>query len=97
MTAQYTLERTLPDGQVKTQGPTTRRQACGLAAHVIADNCGTTDRAALAVARQLNDSPDGATVESHGYTFRLRPTRPVLRDVPRLPATRELSAGDAND
>jgi hypothetical protein len=67
----YILERTLPDGQVKTQGPTTRRQACGLAARVIADNLGTTNRTAIAVARQLDDATDGETVAAHGYTFRL--------------------------
>jgi hypothetical protein len=72
MSPRYVLERTLPDGQVKTQGPTTRREACGLAAYVLTDNSVTSKQVALAVARRLDDAPDGLPVEGYGgYSFRL--------------------------
>jgi hypothetical protein len=71
MSTQYTLERTLPDGQVKTQGSTTRRGACGLAAYVLTDNAVTSKHLALAVARRLDEASDGETVAACGYSFRL--------------------------
>jgi hypothetical protein len=71
MSTQYTLERTLPDGQVKTQGPTTRREAVILAGWVLTDNLGTSRYAASRVMQELGHAPDGTAVKSHGYTFRL--------------------------
>jgi hypothetical protein len=73
MSTAYTLERTLPDGQVKTQGPTTRRGACGLAACVLTDNLGVSRSAALTLAHELHRTPAGRPVEAYGYTFRIVP------------------------
>lgn len=71
MTARYVLERTLPNGQVKTQGPTSRREACALAAYVLADNAHATKGDALRFARRLDDAQDGEAVAAYGYSFRL--------------------------
>ena len=70
--AGYWLERTLPSGEVKSQGPhRTRWSACQSAGYVIWDNRLGTRKQAGEVAVRLSTGGDGEPVEFAGYSFRL--------------------------
>jgi hypothetical protein len=73
----YTLERTLPTGEVKTQGPlVSKRRAASCALYVLTDNGVTTTKLAGHVAAELDRSPVGTRVAAYGYTFRILPASP---------------------
>ena len=70
--ARYLLERTLPDGTVKTHPNTMTARECATAAmYVLHDSAGATRQDATQAASRVQDAIDGSAVESHGYQFRL--------------------------
>jgi hypothetical protein len=71
MSRAYILERTLPDGTIRTHSPMRRRAAVSAAYFVLLDNGAAPATAARAVAAELADRPDGERVQGFGYTFRI--------------------------
>lgn len=73
MTKQYTLERTLPGGVVKTWPMLmTAREAGVVAAMCLYDNGRATKADAQRISPKVEAS-QGQPVEAFGYTFRLIP------------------------
>lgn len=70
----YTLVRTLPDGQVKTQTGITSRKAAGRACfYVIHDNALARRGEAADVAFSVEHAPVNSVVTTEfGYTFEVR-------------------------